>query len=99
MVISKPIRTNKSYAVDTIEMSKEKPVTLKEKMKEWCVNVPYDYTSAELNEEFPETTRRNVEKNLKDFVTHGYIEKKKCRCGCSNLYKSTKPIPEAPLWT
>ena len=87
MVISKKIVRNKKLVTEQPK-SKEVRVTLKQRMLKWISEQEGNDTCKSVFEAFPETVRRNVEKNMKDFHNNGEVSRNRCDCGCGYVYKS-----------
>jgi len=86
MVISKKIRRNKTLVVEQPKPEVVR-VTLKQQMLDFIKKEDRDLTVNDVLEAFPQTVRRNVEKNLRDFYVNGVVTRNKCRCGSGNLYR------------
>lgn len=97
MGISK-IRANKKITIDTV-LAKTRPPTTRENMVSYAnTRGGRDFTLKEFIEEYPESTRRTVEKVAVELVKKGDLKSDKCRCGHTNTFEGTKP-PYKNEWT
>lgn len=78
----------------------KKLLTQGDRIKQWVQYNPNTFLAWEIVEEFPDITRRVIEKTLQVEVLKGKLLSSKCRCKCANVYERTdiKPVSEHS-WT
>lgn len=88
MGISKPIRQNKHIVEATMDTVLTKPPTQKTIIKDWVIHRKEDFLINDLVGAFPHINRRVLEKRMVALSLDNIVTCNKCRCGCSNVFKT-----------